>query len=384
MPTKSYPKRTEKNVIDSDGTLIVSHGKLTDGSKYTLEMAVMHGRPRLHIDLDRTPAFHAAQQVMKWIDENRIETLNVAGPRASKDPKIYKDTLNILESCYYLSLVQGGTAAAAAGNNPISETANPPPRQPQSINEAVEQLISQIPLKDKATVANMSANELPGLYLTLGEFIMNNFMIKFGTPDTKEHAEVQLEFLMNKVSRMFYGYDEVPPVMVMVHGEENFYVPFMFEEDEAADGIATLTCVVNAIPIDCYYLLITGHAKTIRKDVERIESTPEEVQRLLDTEEPIEEFDMLSMVCITPKFKTSLNRRIVYNMSGGIHKLIQHPPEGDEDVQEHIHLGPFEFYRDDVPDFVKEEAPGYLERLREHAMSIEDIMHAHVEISEDN
>jgi len=29
MPTASYPKRTEQNVIDSDGTLILSHGNLT-------------------------------------------------------------------------------------------------------------------------------------------------------------------------------------------------------------------------------------------------------------------------------------------------------------------------------------------------------------------
>ena len=26
MPTASYPKRTEQNVLDSDGTLILSHG----------------------------------------------------------------------------------------------------------------------------------------------------------------------------------------------------------------------------------------------------------------------------------------------------------------------------------------------------------------------
>ena len=39
MPTASYPKRTEKNVLDSDGTLIVSHGKLTGGSALTLKMA---------------------------------------------------------------------------------------------------------------------------------------------------------------------------------------------------------------------------------------------------------------------------------------------------------------------------------------------------------
>jgi hypothetical protein len=138
-------------------------------------MALKHNRLWLHIDLKKIPAFQAAIAINDWISKMGIKILNVAGPRASKDPKIYKDTLSIIESCYYLGLVQGGTSGAAAGNNPISETANLPSRRPQSIHEAVEQLISQIPLKDKATVANMSANELPGLYLTLGEFIMNNF-----------------------------------------------------------------------------------------------------------------------------------------------------------------------------------------------------------------
>ncbi|MBW2083807.1 MAG: hypothetical protein JRI39_12165, partial [Deltaproteobacteria bacterium] len=32
MPTTSYVKKTEQNILDSDGTLIISHGKLTGGS----------------------------------------------------------------------------------------------------------------------------------------------------------------------------------------------------------------------------------------------------------------------------------------------------------------------------------------------------------------
>jgi len=30
MPTASQPKRTEKNILDSDGSLILSHGKLVE------------------------------------------------------------------------------------------------------------------------------------------------------------------------------------------------------------------------------------------------------------------------------------------------------------------------------------------------------------------
>ena len=40
MVTISYPKRTEKNVVDSDGTLIFSHGKFTGGSLFTEKKAI--------------------------------------------------------------------------------------------------------------------------------------------------------------------------------------------------------------------------------------------------------------------------------------------------------------------------------------------------------
>ena len=35
MPTISYPRRTEQNVIDSDGTLIVARGKLISPGRLT-------------------------------------------------------------------------------------------------------------------------------------------------------------------------------------------------------------------------------------------------------------------------------------------------------------------------------------------------------------
>jgi hypothetical protein len=51
MPTTSYEARTEKNVIDSDGTLILSHGRLTGGSRFTQNLAMRLDRPNLHVDL---------------------------------------------------------------------------------------------------------------------------------------------------------------------------------------------------------------------------------------------------------------------------------------------------------------------------------------------
>ena len=100
MPTTSYSKQAEQNVIDSDGTLILSHGKLTGGSKLTQECAAKHNRPFIHVDLYNTSAFEAGLKIAAWIKQDNIETLNVAGPRASKDPEIYQKTRDIIESVY--------------------------------------------------------------------------------------------------------------------------------------------------------------------------------------------------------------------------------------------------------------------------------------------
>jgi hypothetical protein len=184
--SSSYAERTEKNVVDADGTLIISRGSLTGGSEYTREMAFKHNRIWLHIDLNKISAFQAAVAIKDWILKNSIEVLNVAGPRASKDPKIYSDSLKILESVYYLDLVQGGMPEIGAENRTLSDTVNRPIRRPQSVEEAVEQLILQMPLKDKATVANMSQNELPSLNSSIGGYIINNFGLLSGNHDLME------------------------------------------------------------------------------------------------------------------------------------------------------------------------------------------------------
>lgn len=189
--SSSYAERTEKNVMDADGTLIISRGSLTGGSEYTREMAVKHNRIWLHIDLNQISAFQAAVAVKDWISKNKIEVLNVAGPRASKDPKIYKDSLKILESIYYLDLVQGGMSEIGAENSPLSGTANMPIQRPQSVEEAVEQLILQMPLKDRATVANMSQNELPSLNSSIGGYIINNFRLLSGNHDLMDSCRLE-------------------------------------------------------------------------------------------------------------------------------------------------------------------------------------------------
>jgi hypothetical protein len=177
-PTAVYAERTEKNVVDSDGTLIISRGELTGGSEYTREMALKHDRPCLHVDLNQTGAFRAALTITEWFSKNDIRVLNVAGPRASKDPNIYRDAAKLLESVCYLNL-----SAMTPEKNSNPETK--PPQRPSAeelprVRDVVERLLADLPLKDKVLVANMAEVELPALGRSLGEYIINRFGLATG------------------------------------------------------------------------------------------------------------------------------------------------------------------------------------------------------------
>jgi hypothetical protein len=88
--------RTARNVRDSDATLIVSHGPLDGGSLLTLQEAKRLSRPVLHLDLDRENPAAAAARLRSWLAEVGPAVLNVAGPRASKDPRITAATGEVL------------------------------------------------------------------------------------------------------------------------------------------------------------------------------------------------------------------------------------------------------------------------------------------------
>lgn len=90
--------RTARNVRDSDATLILSHGPLDGGSLLTFEEATRARKPVLHLDLDQMTAVAAAARLRSWLAALRPRTLNVAGPRASKDPRISAATGAVLEA----------------------------------------------------------------------------------------------------------------------------------------------------------------------------------------------------------------------------------------------------------------------------------------------
>lgn len=96
LPSAKYRDRTEKNIQESDGTLIISLGPLTGGSALTEALALRHDRPCLHLNLHLIDQREGIAALMQWMAEHQIETLNVAGPRASGEPRIYQAVFNLL------------------------------------------------------------------------------------------------------------------------------------------------------------------------------------------------------------------------------------------------------------------------------------------------
>ena len=80
--------RTERNVRDSDGTVVFSHGEVSGGTRWTVEVSGRLQKPLLCLDLSTQPVEAAADRLLEWTAAEDVEVLNVAGPRASEDAAI--------------------------------------------------------------------------------------------------------------------------------------------------------------------------------------------------------------------------------------------------------------------------------------------------------
>ena len=95
LDSNEYADRTRKNVEDSDGTLVLNRGALEGGTALTVTFAENAGRPVMVVDLDNPPQ---QQEIRNWFSANKIKRCNVAGPRESKQPGIYRQAYAYLYS----------------------------------------------------------------------------------------------------------------------------------------------------------------------------------------------------------------------------------------------------------------------------------------------
>ncbi|GIW79515.1 MAG: hypothetical protein KatS3mg105_1322 [Gemmatales bacterium] len=92
-PSAAYPQRTEWNVRDSDGTLVLVAGEPDGGTRLTIQLAERYQKPCCVATLDSDAEIG---RVRAWLDSCMIRVLNVAGPRESSHPGIYHMALSFL------------------------------------------------------------------------------------------------------------------------------------------------------------------------------------------------------------------------------------------------------------------------------------------------
>jgi Circularly permutated YpsA SLOG family len=119
----SYAARTRLNVEESDATLVVSFAgwdRLSPGTAMTVREAQRAKKPCRHAWLPggRFPGADrfagVAEQLAEWVLGNRVATLNVAGPRESKEPGIQLATRQVVAEVLDLLMGERALLARAA------------------------------------------------------------------------------------------------------------------------------------------------------------------------------------------------------------------------------------------------------------------------------
>ena len=96
---RGYQVRTEWNVRDTDGTLLLVWQKVIPrgGTELTSKFAKKHNKPCHVVDVSVPPSKTSLQETRKWICDNNIAELNIAGPRESDKSPVYEPSLEYLK-----------------------------------------------------------------------------------------------------------------------------------------------------------------------------------------------------------------------------------------------------------------------------------------------
>ena len=100
-PESAYIVRTERNVYDSDATLLFSPTPdLVGGSAATVAFCTRAGHPLLHLARSETSVEAAAAELQRFLSTHDVGILNVAGPRSSEAPSIGNYVTAVLDRTF--------------------------------------------------------------------------------------------------------------------------------------------------------------------------------------------------------------------------------------------------------------------------------------------
>jgi hypothetical protein len=93
-----FAVRTRENVARADATLILAHGPPDGGTLLARLTAQAKEKPLLVLDLLEVNPDEAVQRTLAWLRDRPAGSLNVAGPRESRQPGIYGEARALLEA----------------------------------------------------------------------------------------------------------------------------------------------------------------------------------------------------------------------------------------------------------------------------------------------
>jgi hypothetical protein len=96
LPQGGYDERTVKNVNDSDATVIITFGEPAGGTLQALQHCIKINKAYSLIDALETSVAQAVAIIRSFIGDNRVTSLNIAGPRASEEAEAYAYTKMVI------------------------------------------------------------------------------------------------------------------------------------------------------------------------------------------------------------------------------------------------------------------------------------------------
>jgi hypothetical protein len=108
--------------------------------------------------------------------------MNVTGSRTSEDAKIYKETMYIVEGIILLGLLKAKPGEHLTDYD-RKELLEKLPIPPKTVDEAVDQVISDFDLKDKIKIANMDLSDLLDVHSNLHVYFKNFFGLWAGNTE---------------------------------------------------------------------------------------------------------------------------------------------------------------------------------------------------------
>ena len=175
IPEASYQTIVEKSIGIADGSLCFSKTMPIPLRLETVKkVALRLNKPFLSLSLDQENGFLASRRIAVWIVDNRIRRLHVAGEDKATDGSTDRSAAKIIEAALFLCMMETGLTSPLQSVLHRERSAEKT-RPPHNIEAALDHLERTLSLKDRALIANMTADELVSLLFSLGDYINHHF-----------------------------------------------------------------------------------------------------------------------------------------------------------------------------------------------------------------